>query len=173
MQKKLDVFIKNNRILLLALALGLILMLLPNGCQKSEDKKPSQNAVNFSLDEFQKKLESILASGEGVGRVRVMLTQKSTETYVYAEETRSTEREQQNGEYADQNFDYDRKPSIISDGSGKQVPVTVKQLFPEFMGAVVVCDGAESISVQTFVTETVSALTGISFDRIAIVKMKQ
>lgn len=173
MQQKLEHFFRKNRTLIILLFLGLIMMVLPNGCGESTANETKGSSLEFSLDEFQKKLESVLASGEGVGRVRVMLTQKSTEANVYAEETRSTEREQQNGEHADINYDYDRKPSIISDGSGKQVPVTVKQIFPEFMGAVIVCDGADRIQVQSFITETVSALTGISYDRIAIIKMKQ
>ena len=41
------------------------------------------------------------------------------------------------------------------------------------MGAVVVCDGADNVHVQTFVAETVCALTGITYDHIAIIKMKQ
>ena len=173
MKKKLDLFFKKNRSLMLLLFLGLVLMLLPNSCDESAGKESEKSVLEFSIEDFQKKLEAILESGEGVGRVRVLLTQKSTETNIYAEETRSTEREQQNGEYEDKNFDYDKKPSIISDGSGKQVPVPVKQIFPEFMGAVVVCDGAESIKVKSFITETICALTGITYDRIAIIKMKQ
>jgi len=173
MQEKIYGFIKQYRPLMFVLLIGLLLMLIPNSCQKSSEIESKQTELDFSLETFQKKLESILEAGEGVGRVRVMLTQKTTASKVYAEETRLTEREQQNGEHEDRNFDQDRKPSIISDGSGKELPVTVKQIFPELMGAVVVCDGAESTRVKTFVTETICALTGITYDKIAIIKMKQ
>lgn len=173
MREKVFDFMKQHRPMILVLLIGLLLMMFPNSCQKAERIKESQSELDFSLESFQKEIESILESGEGIGRVRVMLTQKTTASHIYAEETRLTGREQQNGENEDHNYDQDRKPSIISDGSGKEIPITIKQVFPEFLGAVVVCDGAESAHVKSFITETVSALTGISYDRIAIIKMKQ
>ena len=89
MKEKAYNFIKKNRTLALVLLLGLILMTVPTSCEKSEDDVAIET-LDFSLEEFQKKLESILQAGEGVGRAKVMLTQKTTSSYVYPEETRYT-----------------------------------------------------------------------------------
>ena len=56
-------------------------------------------------------------------------------------------------------------------GSGKE-PVVQTTLAPQYQGALVVCDGADSASVRLAIIQAVSSLTGLGSNKIAVVKMK-
>ena len=160
--------IAKYRPFLIVMLAGLLLLLLPRACEgKTEPERSEPEA--FDLSAFEERLERILAEGEGVGRVKLVLTLKSTMENVYAEEARTTQRKGA----TDSDWDSDRQPSIVSNGAGGEVPVTIKQIYPEFLGATVVCDGAENPRVLLFLTEAVASLTGIPTDHITIIKMKQ
>ena len=60
----------------------------------------------------------------------------------------------------------------VNRGSGRQEVVVTQQLYPTYQGAVVVCEGAGSSSVRLAVVNAVSVLTGLSSDRISVVKWK-
>ncbi len=163
--KQFPPMMEKYRTFLIVIMIGLLLMLIPTSCEQGSELDSSQTEPEFSVESVQKEIEAMLAKSEGVGRVKVMLTLKSSIEHIYAEESQITRNHEET--------DSDRKPSIISDGSGKEIPVLIKQMYPEFLGATVVCDGAEHIKVRTFITEMIYALTGITADRIAIIKMKQ
>ena len=57
-------------------------------------------------------------------------------------------------------------------GSGTQDVVVTRERYPSYQGAVVVCEGAGDAAVRLALTEAVSALTGLSADRISIVQWK-
>lgn len=166
--KKLLAPIRKNKYLILVLAAGLLLLLLPRMGGEKRQESAKAPAETFSLSECEARIEKILAQSEGVGRVEVALAVRSTMESVYAEEARVNTREAE----ADFNRDSDRKPSILSDGTGGESPVMIKQLYPEFLGATVVCDGADQPQVCAAVIETVTSLTGISSERITVIKMK-
>ena len=42
--------------------------------------------------------------------------------------------------------------------------------YPRFVGALIVCEGGDRADVQLKVTQAVSALTGLSSERISVVK---
>ena len=42
--------------------------------------------------------------------------------------------------------------------------------YPRFVGALIVCEGGDRADVQPNVTQAVSALTGLSSDRITVVR---
>ena len=166
--KKMIGPMKKNKYLLIILAAGIFLLMLPGfGDKKVKEPKSAQNE-EFSLKEYEERIETILERSEGVGRVQVALAVRSTMESVYAEEARVNTREAEK----DYNQDSDRKPSILSDGSGGEVPVVIKQMYPEFLGATVVCDGAEDPRVRMAITQAITSLTGISSERITVIKMK-
>ena len=106
-------------------------------------------------------MEEILGRIQGVGRVDVMLTLQSGSELVLAEDASlrysgSTEAP----------TDYQRTSEpVVADGS-----VVVRQeRYPQYRGALVVCDGGGSDGVRLRVMEAVAALTGLGSDRIAVV----
>ena len=62
---------------------------------------------------------------------------------------------------------------MVVNRDGGEGPVIASVSGPEYQGAVIVCDGAESPQVRLELTEAVRSLTGISSDHIKISKMKQ
>ena len=48
--------------------------------------------------------------------------------------------------------------------------VVTQERYPQYRGALVVCDGGGSDSVRLQIINAVSALTGLGTDRIAVVK---
>ena len=66
----------------------------------------------------------------------------------------------------------DRETVIVSTGSGTEEAVSVKTIYPEFKGALVICQGAGNASVKLEVLKAVSAITGLSSDQISICQRK-
>ena len=62
------------------------------------------------------------------------------------------------------------EPTIISAGGGAQEAVELKTVSPQYLGAVVVCDGADSPQVQLAVTQAVAQFTGLSTDHISVLR---
>ena len=152
---------------LLVVALGALLLAWP---QRTEDSGGTQvePAVEQQgeLEELETAMEDILGKISGVGRVEVMLTLQSSGEKVLASD--STLRYSGNVQAPD---DYDRSTEtvILSDGGEDSVIVT-QERFPQYRGALVVCEGGGSDAVRLQVTEAVAALTGLGTDRIAVVR---
>ena len=56
----------------------------------------------------------------------------------------------------------------VNQGTGRTGAVTIREDWPDFQGALVVCTGGGDPTVQLAVTESVSALTGLSSHQIAV-----
>ncbi len=57
----------------------------------------------------------------------------------------------------------------VLEAYGAEVVVTHSR-YPRFVGALIVCEGGDRADVQLKVTQAVSALTGLSSERISVVK---
>ena len=164
MKKKVTELFKKYKWPALVLAVGIALMLLPLTAQK-EQKVVSQNEDSFSLTKTQEDMERILSKIHGVGRVTVMLTLKSGNTLQLA----------QNNDYTEKEHEKKQNLEVIklNRGSGTQEVVVTQETYPVYLGAVVVCDGADDANVCLSVTEAVSVLTGLSSDKITIAKWNE
>jgi len=152
---------KKYRLVFLLLLLGLFLMLLP-GEKKTETGESTGEEQLFSLDQTEEKMEEILGKIEGAGKLQVMLTLKSGPQLQLAEDVD----EAQNSEESESR----RETVTIRRGSSNEEVVVTHQVYPAYQGAVVVCQGADQAAVRLAITEAVSALTGLSSDRITVVK---
>ncbi|MBE6915041.1 MAG: hypothetical protein E7471_00180 [Ruminococcaceae bacterium] len=160
------------RYFFIVILIGLLFLIVPTS-DGENTKESDRTELEFSVESLQNKIEKMLAKSEGVGRVELLLTLKSGVEQIYAEDARVTRDRQESEEQFDYHEDSDKKPSIISGDTGAETPVLVKQIYPEFLGATVVCDGAENATVRRLITDAIGALTGITADKIAILKMKQ
>ena len=136
---------------------GILLMLLPG---KKTDAQTQEGGGSFSLEDTERRMEELLGRMDGVGRVQVMLTLKNGPELELAEDTDADERGQR------------RETVTLGRGSGTQDVVVTRERYPSYQGAVVVCEGAGDAAVRLALTEAVSALTGLSADRISIVQWK-
>lgn len=148
---------------LLIVAAGVALMLLPGTSEDAGEKQTTQNAEDFSLEETQAQMEKLLRRIEGTGKLQLMLTLKSGSRLRLAEDQDET---------ADQEETSRRTETVTVSRGGSEDVVITQQMYPIYQGAVVVCQGADQAAVRLAVTEAVSALTGLSSDRITVVKWR-
>ena len=161
--EKLIHWIKKYRYPFLILLIGLLLMVLP-GKREDKEKMVSESIVSDSKADPSKELAQILGRIQGVGKVEVLLTVKVGETTIYqTDEDISTS---ENGSTV-------RKETVIITGADRQQQALVTQILsPEYLGAVIVCQGCDSTQVRLAVVEAVSKATGLGADKITVLKMK-
>ena len=160
MSGKIGEMVKKYRLPGLVLIVGIVLMLLPlNGKKVKEEAVKNES---FSLAETEEKMAELLGDISGVGRVKVMLTLESGMTLQLAQDKDLSERE--NEKKADEQV------VKINRGSGVQEVVVTHEIYPKYLGAVVVCDGADRAAVRLAVTESIAVLTGLSSEKITVEK---
>ena len=144
----------SNKYAIIVLVAGLALLLLPTGDSK-EDKAESEateiSAPAFSLEKEEQRLASQLSKITGAGEVSVLLSIEGSarrEPAVSGEEL-----------------------LVISEGSSEKV-VDLYYVNPAYMGAVIVCRGADLPAVRLEITRAVSAFTGLGADAIRVIQME-
>ena len=146
---------KKYRYVCIVVLVGILLMLLPTGnSQKSETATVVQSAQEQTIEG---KLTEILSLIRGAGKVSVMLTVAAGEETVFQ---------------ADQGSAGQKDTVTVTDKDRNQTGLVVQILPPRYLGAVVVCQGAEDPTVRLAIAEAVSSLTGLGMDKISIVRMK-
>lgn len=149
--------LKQYRYGILILLLGIGLMLLPSGGRDMQGDPEIRQEEATSISES---LEQILGQIEGVGRVKVMLTQSAGEITIYQEDT-------------DHSADTVREDTVLVTGESRQEMGLVRQVIPpKYQGAVVVCQGGDRAAVRLAIVDAVAAVTGLTSDRITVLKMK-
>lgn len=158
--------IRKYRIPLLVFLLGVALVLIPSRTKKEEPQQSSAEAAetDFNLSATQKQLETLLSAIDGAGRVRLMLTLSSGERIVYQTDSRTVTT---SGSTTQETQTVFRQP-----GGAEKEPALQSVVYPQYQGALVICDGAERASVRLAVIQAVSSLTGLGSNKIAVVKMK-
>lgn len=156
-RKRLGSLFKEYRYVALVIVLGVFLMLLPTGKKEETSVPEPTQAEPVGL---QTELENILSMVSGAGKVRVLLTQSAGERIIY----------QQDQEDSAQSARTDTV--ILSDSGRAQTGLVSQVLPPKYLGAVILCQGAESPSVRLAILEAVANATGLSSDKISVLKMK-
>ena len=155
--------LKPYQTMLLVLAAGVLLMLLPGGDsdrQEQEVVRVTGTQELFDLDRFEQRLAETLSEIEGAGEATVLLTMKSGSRQVLAQDL------ERDGER--------RSTSTVTLGRGSsgEEPVVLQTVGPQFQGALVICPGGEDPEVRLRIATAVSALTGLGSDCISICKSK-
>ena len=152
---------KKYRYVLLVLLAGIFLMVLPTG----EEKKETAPVVSVSQEPpLQESLEEILGKISGAGKVEVLLTQSAGEETIFQVNENST---------IEENSRSIRRETVLVTGTGREESGLIRQVkSPTYLGAVIVCQGADSAAVRLSIVEAVKSATGLSSDRISVLKMK-
>ncbi len=151
--------LKKYQYVLLIIAVGAVLLLLPAGGRDSpEEEAPAREEGSaFDLEAFENKLERTLSQIEGAGEAKVVLTLDGGSRQVLA---RNQDRDGEGGG--------SNTVVTVGKGSGQQEAVPIQTVAPQFRGALVVCPGGGSAQVRLKLIEAVSAVTGLGSDRIAV-----
>ena len=146
--KKLWQGLKKYRYAALVLLLGLALLLLPGGKKTTQKSNAAASA----------------AQTDYAAETERRLTQKTGERVEYQTDVQASSDGAQSSE--------SRKTVILSEGSSYDKAAVAATTYPRFQGALIVCEGADSAAVRLRLLEAVSAVTGLSTDRITVVKMR-
>ncbi len=161
LKEKLALFANKYKYVFLILLAGIVLMLIPSKKENQTVQTPTQAVVE--TEDISSQLQQILSKMSGVGRVEVLLTVASGEKVIY-----QYDQDISNGETGSSRLD-----TVIITDSDRSESGLVQQINPPiYQGAIIVCQGADNISVRLNIIEAVAKVTGLGTDRISVLKMK-
>lgn len=139
-------------------------MLLPTDENHTESTLQPSTQTLPSKETLQEQLSELLSQMEGAGKVQVLLTQATGEKTRYQTNDDNTSAEHSQTNRTD--------TVILTDSSRNQVGLISQVDPPTYLGAVVLCQGAENSAVKLAVTQAVSNATGLGYHKITVLKMK-
>lgn len=161
--EKAKQFLSKYKFVGIVLAVGILLMLLPS-VNTNSSPESLQPQLTQDIQTLAQELEEMLCQVRGAGRVRVMLNIIRGEQTVY-----QTDRDTS---VSDSNQS-DRTQTVTLTDSGRNQTGLIQQVNPpQYLGALIVCQGADDASVRLAVVEAVSKITGLGANQISVLKMK-
>lgn len=156
-------FLARYKYILLIFAVGIVLMLFPTDSKKTEQQSVQvQEQPKSETLRLEEQLSALLSQLAGAGKVQVLLTEATGQQTVY-QENRDTS----------QQSETTKTSTVIVSGSTRGQEGLVCQVNPPtYLGAVVLCQGADLPSVRLSITEAVSNATGLGYHKISVLKMK-
>lgn len=142
--------------------IGLGLLLIPERQTKKENVQTVPEVTSQSIAD--EALSDILQTIDGVGKVQVMLSVSAGEKTLYQTDTDTSTR--------DDGSTVRTETILVTDGQRTESGLITQVNPPVYLGAIVVCQGAESPGVRLSVTQAVSKITGLGSDKICVLKMK-
>ncbi|MBP9989511.1 MAG: hypothetical protein KBT46_08435 [Ruminococcus sp.] len=140
---------------------GILLLTMSELVPKDETKK-AKNESEIQFEEYEENLEkrltSIIGSIRGAGQTKVMVTLESGDENIYATENKKDDEKNEN-------------KYVIIENNGDDGGLLLKVVEPEIRGVAVVCEGADSAQVRQEIINTVTAVLGISTNRVNIAKI--
>ena len=163
-KRKWLALIGSYKYVLIVAAAGVLCLLWPGG---EERDAPEQTAsIQADAAAVQAEMEEILRAIQGVGQLRLMLT---VDTGPQRELAGDSSLSYSGATAAPEDYARTSETVVVSGSGGDEVVVT-REIYPEFRGALVVCQGADDPEVRLAVIEAVSALTGLGSDRICVIR---
>ncbi len=146
----------------IVLFVGLVLLLLPGKTTQQTKTQSKPETISQTLEA--EALAEILQSIHGAGKVQVLLSTATGEKTVY-----QTDSDTSSG---GDGSSTKNQTVIITDSQRGESGLVSQVDPPTYLGAIVVCQGADSAAVKFAVTQAVAKITGLGTDSICVLKMK-
>lgn len=175
------------RLALLIIA-GVLLLLSSFGGQenkkeekKSETKQLEQSEeyqLNTYIENMESRLTNVLSQVDGIGKVQVMITAKSTQEKVILKDVpykKSTVKEQDGSGTTKESTEMTGEEGTVLEKQqdGSENPYITKEIQPEIEGVIVIAQGAEEKRIQAEINDAVVALFSVPSHKIKVMKMKK
>lgn len=194
MKKKLDIKEIGIEKLAVMFLCGVVLLIL-SWPQKEESKTETMNlAAEYTgenkeyggevvdstegyVKRMEERVEDILSQVDGVGKVQVMLTVKTSKEKVtlkdspYAEDV-VKEKDSTGGTRESKSITSEETTILIEDGSG-DAPYVLMEIEPEIEGVLVLAENGNIASVKTEIIEAVQVLFHVPSHKIKVMKMQE
>jgi len=126
---------------------------------------------------LERRLEEILSLVDGVGQIRVMVTFSQGREMVFAVDrnvsTSATKEEDSEGGTRHQSSQQSQdKTLIITDRSGVDRPLVVKETEPVIGGVMIIAEGGDDVLIRDALIRSTSTLLGIEINRVQVMKMR-
>lgn len=161
--EKFSLLLHKYRYVVIVLMIGVILMTFPTNNKTKLSNNIQENTINNEKKSEMEALVEILSNVHGAGEVKVLLSVSKGEETVY-----QTDHNSSSGE----NGSTQIKTVLVNDSQHNQTGLIRQILPPTYLGAVIVCQGADSPTVKLAITTAVSKITGLGADNICVLKMK-
>ncbi len=161
--KKISDVLKKYRYAVLVLVIGLVLIIIPTVNEK-ETNEVTQMVEPVKNVSIQEELTALLSKIDGAGSVEIMLTVAEGEEIIYQENMDSSD--------DDDSSDINIDTVIVTDAQKNQTGLVRKVNPPKYLGALIVCQGADDPVVRLAIVDAVSKITGLGTNCISVLKMK-
>lgn len=161
--KRVRELLNKYKYALLILAVGLLLMLLPQqSATATEETEPTEAAEQIQT--MEQLLQDILQQVDGAGEVAVLLSEQEGEQTIYQTDTQTD---------ADEGSSSNRAETVIVTNADRdESGLVLRRDPPKYQGAVIVCQGGDRADVRLAIVEAVQCATGLGANQICVVKMK-
>ena len=156
--------LRSYKYVLLVAAAGILCLLWPS--RSSQEAAVPSAAETMDLERVQAEMEEILGTIQGVGQLRLMLT---VDAGAQRELAGDTSLSYSGSTTAPEEYSRSAQTVVVS-GGGEEAVVVTREIYPQFRGALVVCQGADDPAVRLAVIEAISALTGLGSDRVCVIR---
>lgn len=157
-------FFHKYRWALITLLAGLALMLMPTKTQPKPATTVSAVQTAAEAQNLGQQLEDLLSRVEGAGKVKVLLSEAVGESVLY-----QTDEALSRSDIAEER----KLETVIVTGADRsQTGLVLRKDPPLYLGAIVLCQGADSAAVRLAMVDAVGSITGLSSDKISVLKMK-
>lgn len=166
-----------KKIIIFAGIAGIALIFLSNLNFSGSKTESAETVVNeqSAIDEYRAdlcdELGNMLASIDGVGKTKIMITMESTTQTVYATEEDTKSRTSSDSSAADTQTDSTKNYIIIREQNGGENGLTITKILPKIKGVLIICEGGDQADIKKNVTDAVSAALGVSSSRICVSKL--
>ncbi|MBQ8868527.1 MAG: hypothetical protein IJ027_02250 [Oscillospiraceae bacterium] len=176
-----SIFIKklgNKRTVSVILVLGICGMLLIGFSDIFSNGKKTTSVSNttVSVEEYIKAIEKrtreMLASIDGAGKCKIMITAESSSEQNFATDDSISQDIQSDQTESKNKTDIEKEIVMVEDSNGKKVALVRNVTEPKIRGVLVLCEGADDIETKERITNAVKTLLGISSNKISVIKMK-
>ncbi|MBQ2836108.1 MAG: hypothetical protein IJE68_04675 [Clostridia bacterium] len=135
----------------------------------------AQISTSSEKDDLEKRLENILETINGVGKVNVLIkySESSTVVAMYNETTSESITKESDGDGGSKDVKEteNKKEIVYTDEDGTNKPITEKVVMPVIEGAIVTARGAGNANVKASIVSAVEAVTGLAVHKIQVFEM--
>lgn len=163
----------------------IVTVLIINSMWSDEKEEIEDNSTDASKvlaqtttsqqDNLEEKLEDILESINGVGKVKVLIkySESSTVVAMYNETISESTTKENDGDGGSKDVKEieNKKEIVYTDEDGTNKPVTEKVVMPVIEGAIITAQGAGNANVKASIVSAVEAVTGLAVHKIQVFEM--
>ena len=162
--------------LVIFLVLVIIVMVVINSLF-NEDQDETITTSNIQIiddkgDTLEERLENILSSIRGVGKVKVMISYLDSVEKIPIYDTKETttvteEKDREGGERMTKEI-MSEYSVVYEEGNSNKTAIIKQSIMPEIIGVIVTCEGAENNSIKENIINAVVAVTNIPNHKIQV-----